>query len=175
MSSDKRSLHLLETWEARASTFASSMKDKTYSRLALIHAMQHNSSGVLTLKQSSSGKQVNGSFFNNGLTKFDTKLSCWLVQRLSKSPKILVLAGPELFLKYVLICARNKSSWSFAVLQSGLISSGPGLAAGVGGGGGSWLIVVGESSSAGVVRFGVGGPLGLETLSSPGRSMLPIV
>lgn len=175
MSSDKRSLHLLETWEARASTFASSMKDKTYSRLALIHAMQYNICVVPTLKQSSSGKQVNGSFFNNGLTKFDTKLSCWLVQRLSKSPKILVLAGPELFLKYVLICARNKSSWSFAVLQSGLISSGPGLAAGVGGGGGSWLIVVGESSSAGVVRFGVGGPLGLETLSSPGRSMLPIV
>ena len=83
---------------------------------------------------------------------------------MSKSPNILVLSGPDLCLKYVLICARKISSWSFAALQSGLISSGPGLAAGVGGGGGSCVRVlcVGESSSAGVVRFGVGGPLGLD-------------
>jgi hypothetical protein len=39
------------------------------------------------------------------------------------------------------------------------MSPGPGLAAGVGGGGGSWL--VGDSSSVeGVIMFGVGGPLG---------------
>jgi len=39
--------------------------------------------------------------------------------------------------------------------------SGPGLAAGVGGGGGSWFECVGEPMTAdGVVILGVGGPLG---------------
>jgi hypothetical protein len=53
------------------------------------------------------------------------------------------------------------SSWSPASLQSGRMLSGPGLAAGVGGGGGSWLECVGEPMTAdGVVMFGVGGPLG---------------
>lgn len=35
----------------------------------------------LTLKHNSFGNTINGSFLNRGLTKLETKLSCWLSQR----------------------------------------------------------------------------------------------
>jgi len=46
---------------------------------------------MLTLRQSSSGRVVKGSFFSKGLTNWWTKLSCWLVQRLRRSARIRVL------------------------------------------------------------------------------------
>ncbi len=115
--------------------------------------------GSLTLRQSSSGRLVNGSFFSSGLTNWWTKLSCWLVHRLSKSARIRLLWGAVLLLKCCRTLARKKSSSSAASLQSGWMLEGPGEAAGVGGGGGD-PVIAWPKSAAGVLMLGVGGPRG---------------
>jgi hypothetical protein len=74
------------------------------------HRKRKRETVVRTRKHISVGRLVNGSFFSNGSTYCRTKLSCWLVQRLSRSPSILVRSECVLFLKYCLICERKKSS-----------------------------------------------------------------
>lgn len=112
-----------------------------------------------TLRQSSSGKLVKGSFFSSGLTNWWTKLSCWLVQRLSRSASSRVRCELLQLLKCWRTLAWKKSSSAAASLQSGWMCDGPGDAAGVGGGGGD-PVMVWSNSGAGVLMLGVGGPLG---------------
>ena len=86
-----------------------------------------------TLKQSSSGRLVKGSFFSRGLTNSCTKPNCWLLHMLSSSARSLCFAASFMPAKRALTSRICSSSWSAAVLQSGTRCCGVGLGAGVGG------------------------------------------
>lgn len=74
----------------------------------------------LTLKHISVGSAEKGSFFNLGLTKLCTKLSCRLSQRFKISAKYLCLSSPPKRLKCALISRKWLSSFSPAVFQLGI-------------------------------------------------------
>jgi len=124
-----------------------------------------------TLRQSSVGSSMKGSFFSLGLTNSATKLSSWLSHRLSSSPSNRSRSARFMSLKLARIALICESSCSEAVLQSGTRWVGVGLGAGVGGEAGAegrrlWGMV--EESGLVGVMMGRGAPerdilLGLRT------------
>ena len=88
---------------------------------------------VLTLRHSSVGNTMKGSFFNLGLTNSATKLNSWLSQRFSSSPRSRNRSARFRPLNCSRVSLMCESSCSAAVLQSGARCVGVGLGAGVGG------------------------------------------
>lgn len=86
-----------------------------------------------TLKQSSVGRTMKGSFFNLGLTNSATKLSSWLSHKLSSSPSRRIRSALFMSPNCARMLLMSPSSCSAAVLQSGTRWVGVGLGAGVGG------------------------------------------
>jgi hypothetical protein len=76
---------------------------------------------------------MKGSFFSRGLTNSATKFSSWLSHRLSSSPSSRSLSALCMSLKRARMLLMCESSYSAAVLQSGMRAVGVGLGAGVGG------------------------------------------
>src|SRR4051812_38812242 len=86
-----------------------------------------------TLRHSSVGSTMNGSFFNLGLTNSATKLNSWLSHKFSNSPSSRKRSALFISLKLARMLLMCESSCSAAVLQSGTRCVGVGLGAGVGG------------------------------------------
>lgn len=88
---------------------------------------------IPTLRQSSSGKCSNGSFFNLGETKLETKLNKLLSHIFSNSAKSRCLSAWFRLTKCPLASRKNVSSFSPAEFHVGALWNGVGEGAGVGG------------------------------------------
>lgn len=118
-----------------------------------------------TLKQSSSGKAVNGSRFNRGLTKSCTKPSCVELHKFNSSARSLCCSPSFMLAKRIRISLTLASSSSPAVLQSGILWPGVGLGAGVGG----------EAGAEGSILCGIFAASGLPgEFSDLGAPMRPL-
>lgn len=94
---------------------------------------RYNLAQKLTLRHSSFGKKVKGSFFSRGLTNSWTNASCWLLHIFRSSASNLSFSASFISMNRVRTSRTLASSCSAAVLQSGAFDVGVGLGAGVGG------------------------------------------
>lgn len=113
---------------------------------------------VRTLRHSSSGNVVKGSFFNLGLTNSCTKLSCWLLHMFNSSVSNRSLSSWCISAKVARKSRALRSSCSAAVLQSGARRlEGVGLGAGVGGDAGAEGSMVDKTGRLAVLLRGLEG------------------